>query len=714
MTIADSKNLARGARFLVVEARRGSGSPPVFEQNWQPIWDAKVDRITINKDKKPSIATIWFPNLRWQESKGLSWGDMVRIRTDEPQPAKRTIVFCGFITGYQSGFTGGNEQKGSSYERNAIVCQDHRWLLATTSPILGQIVRGPDDYWAYGLPDQSPKADSYIWATGKRAIFNADGRPNRAVTLLQLSTCDVPIFDDPDFAVPWSARDMLRYVLSPLYNMAYRYLPIPDPNQLTGLNHTDFDKVLTHIVVDTLNVIEAVALICSHLGWGFREDYANDGTINLVFSKVAGATGYVRNEKTPVILHRLHAPAVGETIDTAVSQGKKMIWSMDLAEDISAVINNPFGMGAPDRFEFTAELVPAWLDSYLVPDTTETNANLFFTESELQLLTDPNSKSYYKFYHPRGSIFQREVGRKWSLNESGKYSIAGTYDRGMPYDFSTVIPPEYILNGDGKRLFAPFNRRLLPSLTVDYDILNTVGIRVEFSFDGGSSWQIIPASIASLTDECGIYIEEANLAELADQAGGTISGGDLDGIALNFWTSLADDKLNSRSFKNGDWQTRIRITASVQLDLRLLRKSSIDVRASGSPFLHSAVYDFSEKYGLAERTESSYFSQTDLPAIERGTADWLSKHLGGIRRANQDMSISGQFTLERFWLGDGRGQPDFAIGDCIEAITGRAYSLSASLGPGVVYPEIVQIIYLPDRQKMKLITRDLRFAEVLL
>jgi len=69
---------------------------------------------------------------------------------------------------------------------------------------------------------------------------------------------------------------------------------------------------------------------------------------------------------------------------------------MDLAEDIAAVVNKPWGLGAPHRFEFTAELAPAWLGSDLDPDTTESNANLFFTEAQLQEMTDPNAKSYYK------------------------------------------------------------------------------------------------------------------------------------------------------------------------------------------------------------------------------------------------------------------------------------------------------------------------------
>ena len=384
------------------------------------------------------------------------------------------------------------------------------------------------------------------------------------------------------------------------------------------------------------------------------------------------------------------------------------------------MVNKPWGLGAPHRFEFTAELVPAWQDINLIPDTSEDNACLFLTEAELQELTDPNLYSYYRYYHPRGSLFYLylTVGCKWCLNESGRYTKSTTYDRGKPFDFSSGDPPpvplKYILNSAGKRLFAPFNRRLLPCLTIDKDSLNTVGILVEFSFDGGQTWQVIPAAISSVNDECGIYIDEANLAEMVDQAEGTISGGTLDGIQLNYWTSLCDDKLNNRLFKNGEWKTRVRVTASVQLDQRL-RKHETPSTTSVSPFYHSRIYDFSEKYGLARRSEASLFHDGDLSADETDSIDVLEAHIEAIRRANEDMSISGRFTLERLWLGDGVGRPDFALGDCIEEITGRDYPLGVDIGDDKkLYPEIIQIIYAPDRQMLTLITRDLRFAKVLL
>ncbi len=727
MTVADSQSISRTAQRLVVEAKRAQGSPPTYGPTWEPIWAAKVDRVDIASGATPSTATIWFPALRWQEGV-LKWADAVRIRTDETNPAERTVIFSGFVTSYMSDFSGGTE-KTKAFERCAVVCRDYRWLLSVTSPVFGQAIRGPDDYVNFGTPLQAPIDHAYSMLSGRRAIFNIDGKPNRDPVDLKVlapagaTLCYTPIFlapntiipnhpvaGEPYGAVPWTAKDMIRYILSPDQNNAYQYLTITNPASLTGLSHPDWSRVLNHIVIDGLNALDAIEVVCKNLGWSFREDYDGDGNPNIVFYKLGAASAYTRSSSNPTILHSLHAPAVAESVDTAVAEGKKMLWSMTLAEDIAAVVNDPWGLGAPQRFEFTAELVPAWLDSDLTPDTANNNANLFKTESDLQAETNPNQYSFYKYYHSRGSLFKRDVGRKWTLNESGRYSLPN-YDRGMPFDFAGVIPARYILDDAGKRLYAPAARCFLPCLTRDKDDLNPLGITIEFSFDGGSTWQRVPGGITALKDEAGICVAEPNLAEMVDQAEGAISGGPLDGVQLNYWTSLCDDKLNGRSFKDGDWKTRVRVTASVQMDERLYMTADPS-GASGSPFHHAQVYDFSAKYHLNQRTESSQFDGGGLPSRDADDSVWFANHLDAIRKANEDMSVSGQFTLERLWLGDGAGSPDFAVGDCVERITGREHSLKTQMAGTAVYPEIVKIIYLPDKQKTKLITRDLRFAEV--
>jgi len=395
--MTDAQQLDRTAQFLVVEYKTGYGSPPTYDQQWQILWDTKVDRITINHGTTSSVATIWFPTLGWDESCGLAFGDRVRIRTDAASPV---TVFSGFVTGFKPSFSGGNE-RGGAYERNAVALMDHRWLMAATTPIYGMAARGPDDYVNYGKESQQPKQDYiYTFLSGRRTVFNENGKPNRDPIDLQVKDsedndlCEIPIFAPPDNAEYWTAGQMIRYIFNPYLNRVSSQFPIDDPGEMVGLDNSYWDKALLNINVDGQNPISAAGIICKNIGWSFREDYDSDGAASLVFYKLAGADSYVRGDSSSTILHQLYAPVVGESIATPIEAGEKMLWAMDLAQDITSVVNNPYGMGGIHRFEFTAELVPGWIDDDLVPDTSESNANLFFTDAALQDIADKNSKDY--------------------------------------------------------------------------------------------------------------------------------------------------------------------------------------------------------------------------------------------------------------------------------------------------------------------------------
>ena len=717
MTVADAKSMDRFAQPLVTDVRTFRGSPPAYSGAWQTIWFAQIDRVEINMGADSSTATLAFPNARWDARSRLRRaGTMVRIRTVETVP---TVVFQGFITAFSSSFSGGRGSGGQfapAHEANACICSDYRWLLAVTSPLSGQVARGPDDYDNYTTSYETPKWGVYPRLPGRRPCFIPEGRPNMVHTPLRLTdgNYSIPIFAPPDSpgVEYWTARDMIHYCLSPLVNYTLDYMPIFEDGFLRGLSDDDFDAVLSNITVEGLNVVEALDLICRHIGWSFREDYFAADDPRLVFFKPGAAEGHTRVGSRTTIVHNLHAPTVGDSVLPAVAAGAKMLWSMVLRQDIANVVNTPWGNGAPDRFEITAELVPAWNDTDHAPDTSDDNANLFFTDADLQEMNDPNMWRFYRNYHCRGSANYRyhNVGRQWSLNETGHYSLP-PFSRGQPFDFSAVIHPEYILDSDGKRCFARFPRQFLPCLTIRHETLNSVGIHVEFSLNDGSTWQVIPCSIRSLPNECGIYISEPNLCEMVDQNEATISGGVLDGVQLNYYTSLADDILNTRPF--GSWRTRCRVTASVQTDRRIA-KYTTPTSSFTSPFRHRRLYDFPDKYGLALRTPSSVFYPTLLNADEFDLTDRLNAHLDAIRDASQDASLSGLFVLERLWLGDGTGRPDFLIGDGIAEITGRDISLAGKVGDKNVYPEIVRILYSPAEQKMQLITRDLRFTEAIL
>ncbi len=712
MTLSDQKSIDRTAQFLHVEVRPSHGSPPSYESEWQTVWSAKVDRLEINPGPAPNRLRFWFPDLRWNGESNLRAGDRIRVMSDEG-----VCLFSGFVTGFHHSFHGGSDS-GGSHERCVVVCFDHRWLVGVTSPLTGIIARGPDDYNNYGESEQTAYTNAYTRLSGRRAIFNEGGRGNCDPTELEThgsdgtKLCDTPIFIDPDNAGEyWTAKKMVRYILSPGHNESFQQFPLENPAALIGLDHSDWDKTLGRLSVEGLNVIEALDLVCRNLGWTFREDYDTDGNASIVLYKIGSADSYSRDDDHAIILHQLYAPYPNEQIRTGIAAGEKMLFSMMINDDIAPVVNTPRGLGGRHKFECTFNLVPAWLDSQLVPDTTgDDMENLFFHEHALQEMTDKDSKTFYKYYHPSGSLFMRDVGRKWALNESGAYTL-GSYDRGKPYNFADVIDPKYILNDQSNRLYGPFKRQLLSPLTRDGAALNCADILVEFSFDSGSTWHVLPATISSLPDEAGLRIED-NLAEMVHPAEGAISGGTLDGVELNYWTSLCDDKLNSRVWKTGGFQTRLRVTAAVQMDQRLVRTAARTNR-SGSPFSHRKLYEFSDRYQFQQRQWNSVYGDLGYSAWNLDETDKLDSHLDLLRTASEDSSIAGRFTLDRLWLGDGASSPTFALGDSVEKIVGREFNLASSLAGRTVYPEIVQIIYDSERQRQTLITRDLRYAEVL-
>jgi hypothetical protein len=458
-----------------------------------------------------------------------------------------------------------------------------------------------------------------------------------------------------------------------------------------------------------MDLVSLIAKVCRNIGWTWREDYT-ETAVQWVFFKPGTAASAARSATQPTILHTLHAPDVNDRIDIAVASGAKMLREANFARDIAGIINNPWGLGDLQRFEFTAELVPAWKDSDFTLDDNDSYANLYKTDADLAGETNPNQFDYFKYYHTRGSSFSRDLGRKWALNETGRYS-GEDYDRGGIFDFAKVIPAEYIKSPTGSRLYGPFSRHFDRCLTFDKDSVNSLGIVVEFSFDAGSTWQVLPVTLENLLGECGIRITNPNLADLTDVNQGIIASGDLQGKELNYFTSLADDKVNHRSFKDGQWKTRCRVTATVAMDNRLLKISRPD-SASGSPFFQASIFSMTDRYTFSQRTPQSRFYGTGLPAWNTDESEKLYAHIDAIRLANEDASINGRFTLDRLWAGDGSGVPPFALGDGIAGLSGRTLSFAQIASGRTTYPEIIQIVYRPVQQTQQLITRDPRLAEV--
>ena len=686
-------NLDIEPEVLYVQISFALGSPPNFS-GWVDMFDAKIESIVENMNATPSEATFWFPDARWNDDAGILTGDKVRILS----AVSGAVVFEGFVTKELRQFSGGNEQ-GGKYERLAYSCLDYRWLLSVSTKIYGQFSRSKDDYSDAAMTN--PLDNAQTGYSGRRCVFNAEGHPNKSFDDLQRDGVGYPIFgfniETDDY---WYAGDMLKYILSPLCILVNVYMPI-DINNIEGLDHEDWNQYIGTISVEGLSVAAAMQAICKHIGWAYRIDLS-DGVPKLVLFKPGSGTQ-----------HQLFAPAPSELkesasdsqIKQAVAADKKLLWSAQFDMDIENVNNWLIYLGSKQRVEFTAELVPGWLDSDLVPDESNSFANLFFTEAELAEMTTPNAHTFYRYYHSSGSLFKGDVGRIWVLNETGKYT-GGDYDRGYPFDWGTVFPAKMGFDQSGNALYGPFARQLLPCLTANKYTRDSVGIKVEFSFDSGQTWHILPVGINSLSDRCGIIIVDPNLAEIKPKGELTITtpfgDSELEDEELNYWTSLCADKLDGNSFKLGEWNTRVRVTASVELDQRIY--GTIQPLNSGSPFYQIDVFDCSGEFFHDARDDSSTFKTSDLPVYERDDSKKFKAYLEKLRDTLQDRSVSGQFTFGQLWF-------DFKIGDSIAKIDGRNFNLKTRIGSNTMAPEIVQIIHLPQKQQTKLITRDLRYSE---
>lgn len=670
-----SNRLSRRASDLYVYYQSATAGDfgPVYNRSWTFLPDASVELIELNDRSTPWRAFITLERHRWNDDASLKRDDRIKI-IDRDNPA--VPIFAGFITARDMSFFGASD-RGGAFERLAFEALGYMYLLHMAS-VFGQWGRNADG--------------DLVGFSGRRCIFNADGYPDADPDPSAAANFgSVTVFGPRYNARYWQAREMICYAAT--YHRYYDLFPITASSLNTQLSDSDFDIELQNISIEGLTVAQAISHITALVGWSFRESVSAAGPA-LVFYKPS----------KPFKLHQLYAPQPGEDIAAAVKRGEKMLWAMNLKSDVSRIVNDPWALGDVGRFEITTELVPGWKDSELVPDLN----NLFFSEAALAELEDPNQYNFYKYYHSRGSQYKASVGRLWVLNETGYYSAA-EYDRGEPFDFNTVIPEEYSADANGVRSWGRFARTFLNCVTLHTHTYQSMGVRVEFSFDGGVTWQIIPCAVINCRDQCAIMITDPNLSELKDQNLGAISGGDLDGQELSYWTSLCDDKLAARSFKNGDWKTRIRVTACVRLDQRMLDHKTPSP-GSGSLFRHSKLFDYSDKYKLVYRTPSSLFSSGTLGTNELLQREKIESHVDAIHAANQDAALAGQFTLDRLYLVE-NGEIAFLPGDCISAIKGRDYNLSAGIGNSPAYPEIIQVVIMPQKQKMKLITRDMRFAE---
>lgn len=370
---------------------------------------------------------------------------------------------------------------------------------------------------------------------------------------------------------------------------------------------------------------------------------------------------------------------------------------MAIQADYRDVITAPIGYGDIRRHEITADLVPGWRPDANVDRPANVNAAIAASEVHINSTT-PQTDAWFQKYHNCGSSFSAyaNVGRRWVLNETGRYASAD-YARATGYYVSSKYSPwnpsacsiveRTYVNGEWTQQPAEWTRHPRPFQNCfSADAADrSLGIVVEVSFDSGVRWERIACTV--LASEAGIYIDVDDLTQLVSVYDTT----------MHWWKAMCKD------------QARVRVTAVVESD----RALTIVGSASKPAINHAAArfYDWSEQFKSNYRASAnSIFAPGGVQATEHQTIECrddsplMDQWLASLSELNASRQLPGSFSIP--WLECTR----YRVGDCVPLIRG-AVTLEGSASGGVRRPpDIVSIVY--SNTSTQLILEDPNMADL--
>lgn len=356
----------------------------------------------------------------------------------------------------------------------------------------------------------------------------------------------------------------------------------------------------------------------------------------------------------PQISFFLHGAGLANTVylgpPGALYNGDNAL-DTDLHYDVGSARNQAVAQGDWHYVEDTFYLSKGWPSS--LDATAETSL----------------AKGNTNFQNPANTY--RDVHRKWVSNEAGDY--IGTR-------------PEITSVNDFSGLFghpvAPRRRKFLPCITLDSDGApygRTAGCMIEYSIDGGSTWQAIEqlsdASVKILDRECGIYFD-----------------GQFPPVELR------------RACQTSHSSAQVRITATVRDDSRL--QSSIGPDATSplgdlAPFFVDASAGFHWREVLDSSKLYAQVSNGTLKSSQANDFDALETYATWLQEGYDVGDVHGRLVLEGLDTSGTIGP--YALGQLISGIAGRNVDLNAQSAGGVGrYPQVVGIDYDFQRQRMTL------------
>jgi hypothetical protein len=224
------------------------------------------------------------------------------------------------------------------------------------------------------------------------------------------------------------------------------------------------------------------------------------------------------------------------------------------------------------------------------------------------------------------------------LNENGDYTIS-PYNRGPAYDFSVIFEDKYEIK----------RRRFYDAISTDCNG-KSLGLYLEVSYDGGSTWQPYSRVFRNLTDECGIWLTS-------------------DSLSYSTWNAIVSDDL------------KFRITASVHSD-KILQHSAANGPLNSTALSREVNLFLPRKYRYRKVTPYSQFYNSEDSSL--GTPDEADD-----RKAMKNfvrLSVTGYFEpIEKITAEMPLAVTNINAGDIISHLPGQRDILNISRDPSSVF-----------------------------
>lgn len=392
-------------------------------------------------------------------------------------------------------------------------------------------------------------------------------------------------------------------------------------------------------------------------GFGWSVEYLGRGARRLGFYRLG-------RRQAPFISYQ----APGEAVDQLASPIKRM----ELTADSTRRLNNAFEIhGSRVLLEATFELIPAWEWDEAIP----LDYNALGLDGDFVKL-DPAKNA--------------RIGRDYVLNEGGDYSGQKTpmtnaegetvFEPARVFDWKTVFPHD---PDRADEYFSPGRRKFLPCLSRDRAdgapaFSDTCGVFLEWSGDGGSTWQPVMGKDYSGFGGMAASTNEGEQSfELLEKECGIRFTGTLPPHELIAFQHL----------------TRLRITAAVEADICIVgvfeqlnryQPERVPILIDAADRFHLQLISATSQTNLWTGADDDDDDTSPLISGAVDDSEAIARFARDLNEAWNQVDVSGELTLEGIDWGRWR------IGESIQSI-GRL-DLFLESGP-LKWPQIVGIRY---------------------